>query len=233
MLHPSHRIKPNHITFILLVLSATLFILQNLSQLWFGIDILIIYGAKINAALDRYQLWRLLTPVFLHASILHIGFNMYALYVLGPSIERIFGRWLFLALYLLSGCYGNLFSYWFTPGISLGASTAVFGLIAAQAVFIYRNREFYGPRARPLLTNIGMILLVNLFLGLSPGIDNWGHMGGLLGGLAFSWFTVPRLGVWESESGNRIVAQLSHQPWKVVILMAGIVLVLAMLPKYF
>ncbi|HAX70960.1 MAG TPA: hypothetical protein DCY14_15205 [Anaerolineae bacterium] len=77
-------------------------------------------------------------------------------------------------------------------GYSVGASTAVFGLIAAEAIFFYQNRELFGSQARQALGNIVFIIAINLFIGLSPGIDNWGHVGGLLGGAVFAWFASPR-----------------------------------------
>jgi rhomboid protease GluP len=111
---------------------------------------------------------------------------MYALYVIGRNIEQYYGHGRFSLLFWLSAFAGNVFSFLFTQGISVGASTAVFGIIGAQAVFIYRNRKFFrNPRA--LLANTLVIIGINLVLGLNPGIDNWGHLGGLLGGLVFSW----------------------------------------------
>ena len=136
--------------------------------------------------------------MFLHdtSSILHIGFNMYALYIFGPGLERYFGRTRFLALYLLSGFAGNVGSLMFsTPIPSLGSSTAIFGLMGAQGVFVYQNRELLGAGARRALNNIISIAAINLIIGLSPQIDNWGHIGGLIGGSLFAWFAGPILRV--------------------------------------
>jgi hypothetical protein len=74
----------------------------------------------------------------------------------------------------------------------------VFGLVAAQAVFFYQNRRLFGGRARGVLMNLAMIVLINLFIGISPGsgIDNFGHLGGLLGGALFSWLGGPN---WKVE----------------------------------
>lgn len=227
--YPGKTFINKGIFFLLILLTVLVFLAQMASELFLGVDVLLIYGAKINAAIDQGQFWRLVTPIFLHGSILHLGFNMYALYVLGPSIERAYGRWLFLALFLVSGIYGNLFSYWLMPAVSLGASTAVFGLIAAQAVFIYRNRRLYGQRARAMLMNIGVILLINLLIGLSPGIDNWGHLGGFLGGLAFAWMTAPQFELMPTVFGNRLIAQVHHQKWIVVVLLVGLALIMAIL----
>ncbi len=154
------------------------------------------YGARINELIRAGQLWRFITPVLLHASIPHIGFNMYALIIFGPGLERNFGHWRFLALYLLGGFAGNVMSFLLSSGYSVGASTAIFGMVAAEGVFLYQNRRLFGNRFRSAIGNIIFIVAVNLALGLTPGIDNWGHVGGLIGGLIFAWFAGPK---WEVE----------------------------------
>ncbi len=83
----------------------------------------------------------------------------------------------------------------FTPAASLGSSTAIFGLIGAQGVFIFQNRGIFGNRSRQALVSIISVAAINLFIGLSPGIDNWGHIGGLVGGTMFAWFAGPLLRV--------------------------------------
>jgi rhomboid protease GluP len=118
---------------------------------------------------------------------------MYALYVLGPGLERYFGHTRFLILYFLSGFAGNVASFMLSAAPSVGASTAIFGLIGAEAVFVYQNQKLFAGRARQILQQIIMIAVINLLIGLSPGIDNWGHIGGLVGGTLFSWFGGPVL----------------------------------------
>jgi rhomboid protease GluP len=125
---------------------------------------------------------------------------MYALFALGPQLERFYGHGRFLMLYLLGGFAGNVVSFLLSPEYSLGASTAIFGLIGAQGVFLYRHRKMFGGVAQRALTNIITVAVVNLIIGLSPGIDNWGHVGGLLGGTLFAWFGGPLLEV-EADMG--------------------------------
>jgi len=163
------------------------------------------FGLKVNELIIAGQWWRLITPVFLHASLLHIGFNMYALYVLGPELERHFGHFPFLLLYLLSGFAGVVLSFMLTQAPSLGASTAVFGLLAAQGVFAYRNQRVFGRRARAALMSIINIAIINLLIGLTPGIDNWGHVGGLVGGLIFAGIAGPRYEIKETDSELKLV----------------------------
>jgi rhomboid protease GluP len=156
-------------------------------------DLLLLIGSKISSLIIDGQYWRLITPVLLHASIYHIGFNMYALFVIGPQLEAFYGRLRFLMLYILGALGGNILSFWLTTGLSVGASTAIFALVAAQGVFVYQNRALFGERARGMLQNTLFIVVVNLGLGLTGGIDNWGHLGGLITGLAFAWFGGPLL----------------------------------------
>ncbi|HEX7568581.1 MAG TPA: rhomboid family intramembrane serine protease [Anaerolineaceae bacterium] len=182
------------VVIVIMALTGFVFVLQNLSIYILGDDYLILLGEKSNSLIIQGQIWRLVTPLLLHGSLIHIGFNLYALLIIGPGLERYFGRMRFLLLYLLGGIAGNLASFYFSADPSIGASTAIFGLIAAQGVFIYRNREFFGAQARPMLINTLIIIAINLFLGASlPGIDNWGHLGGLIGGFAYAWFAGPLL----------------------------------------
>ncbi|MCE1252730.1 MAG: rhomboid family intramembrane serine protease [Anaerolineae bacterium] len=181
------------VSYILMGLTVFVYLLQMASQFLLGGDYPAYLGMKYNVFIEAGQLWRLFTPIFLHGSIVHIGFNMYALYALGPTLEEQYGRKPFLMLYLISGIAGNVLSFILSPNSSLGASTSIFGLIAGQLIFVYINRAFFGQKAQSMLINIMTIIIINLGLGLTPGIDNWGHLGGLAGGLAFAWFAGPVL----------------------------------------
>jgi len=184
------------VTYTILGLTIFVYLLQLGTEYTTGIDQAAYWGLKVNELIAAGQLWRLITPVLLHGSIIHIGFNMYALYLFGPRLENNFGRWRFLALYLISGFAGNVFSMMFTQAPSLGSSTAIFGLLGAHGIFVYQNREYFGQQiARAALSRIIQVAAINLLIGLSPGIDNWGHVGGLIGGTVFTWFGGPLLGV--------------------------------------
>ncbi len=182
-----------YITYVLIGICVVAFLLQLGTAQLTGVDQLAQWGVKDNNAILHGQVWRLFTPIFLHANILHIAFNMYALFYIGAMLERFYGRGRYLALFLLSGFAGNVFSFMFSSYPSLGASTAIFGLLGAQGVLIYQNREIFGSIARRALSQVIIIAVVNLIIGLSPGIDNWGHVGGLIGGTLFSWFGGPVL----------------------------------------
>lgn len=184
-----------YVTYTLLGLAVVIFLLQSAGEALFGYDVVANLGLKVNEFIIQGQYWRLFTPMFLHGSILHLGFNMYALYIFGPGLERYYRHGRFLLLFLLGGFAGNVFSFMFSASPSLGSSTAIFGLLAAEGVFLYQNQKVFGGVARRALNNIIMIAVVNFIIGLSPGIDNWGHMGGLLGGAIFALLGGPILKV--------------------------------------
>jgi rhomboid protease GluP len=174
---------------------VAVYLIQMATQTLLGVDLPAALGVKANNLIAQGQVWRLFTPIFLHGYILHVAFNMYALFNLGPTLEKFYGRWRFLALFLLSGFAGNVLSFMFSPYQSLGSSTAIFGLLGAEGVLIYQNRELFGNIARRALSQVVFFAVINLVIGLTPGarIDNWGHIGGLLGGLLFAWFGGPLL----------------------------------------
>jgi rhomboid protease GluP len=180
------------VTYVILGLTILVFLAQMISEYTLGSDWPAGLGMKINALILAGQWWRLFTPMLLHGSLIHIGFNMYALYALGPGLESTYGHGRFLTLYLIAGFAGNVMSFLFSGANSLGSSTAIFGLIGAEAIFLFRNRQIFGTGALRALGNVLFVALANLALGFaSNGIDNWGHIGGLLGGSFFAWFAGP------------------------------------------
>lgn len=179
-------------TFGLIAITALVFLVQLLAEALAGGDILLYYGAKINANLAAGEAWRLVTPIFLHAGVLHIGVNMYSLWALGPAVERFFGHARFLAVYLLSGIGGVLLSLVLSPDPSVGASGAIFGLLGSLATFLYLHRATFGQLGAAQLRQLVFVALINLAMGLTPGIDNWGHVGGLVTGSLLALFLGPR-----------------------------------------
>ncbi|KAK4565191.1 hypothetical protein RGQ29_007015 [Quercus rubra] len=188
-------------TNILLAVNVLIFIAQTATQ-----GQLLLWGAKINSLIDKGQFWRLVTSSFLHANIGHLMVNCYSLNSLGPSAENISGPRRFLAVYFASAISSSVMSYWFCKAPAVGASGAIFGLVGAVAVFATRHRQLVG-RGKDL-QHIAQVIVLNMVIGLfSKGIDNWGHLGGFLGGAAASWLLGPS---WKYESmssdGRRIFA---------------------------
>jgi len=186
--------KP-YVVYIIMGITILVYLLQMGANWVFGYDLVAIYGMKINEYIYQGEYWRLITPVFLHGSLTHIGFNMYALYALGPQMERFYGSWQFLLLYLVSGFGGVVASFALTEAASVGASTAIFGLLGAYGIFSYMNQKVFGERARRSLRSVVQIAVINLLIGMTPGIDNWGHMGGLVAGVIIAWFGGPQFDV--------------------------------------
>jgi rhomboid protease GluP len=187
-----------------------------------GMDWLEFFGARINDFIRVGQVWRLLTPALLHVNIPHIFFNMYALSSIGTGLERYFGRNRFLLLYVLGAFTGNVLSFLFATGYSVGASTAIFGLIGAEAVFLIQNRKMFAGQFNRAIGNVIFVILINLFLvGSLPNIDNWGHIGGLIGGVMFTSFAGP---LWNVESNLLGYSLVDKRPARNVLVGAAVVI---------
>lgn len=135
--------------------------------------------------------WLLITTAFLHSGLMHILFNMWALYILGPAIERQVGSGPFAGLYLASAVAGSVAYVAFNSGPAVGASGAVFGLFGAWLASSWRTR--HTPAGRAQLQSIGIILGLNLMLPLIvPRIAWEAHLGGLFVGFLISYAWVRR-----------------------------------------
>jgi membrane associated rhomboid family serine protease len=137
-------------------------------------------GAVFGPAIADGEWWRLVTGGFLHASIIHIGFNMYLLWILGGALERYAGSGRFLAIYFAAVLWGSVGALLLSPNSpTIGASGGVFGLMAA----LYLLERQRGVAL--LGGSIGMLLLLNLGITfVLPGISIGGHIGGIVGGAA-------------------------------------------------
>ncbi|HEX8770627.1 MAG TPA: rhomboid family intramembrane serine protease, partial [Acidimicrobiales bacterium] len=133
--------------------------------------------ANLPVAVTTGEYYRLTTATFLHANLTHLLLNMFGLWIIGSQLEPVLGRVRFLVLYVVAGIGGSVAFYVLGESVvaALGASTAVFGLFGAAFV-IARSR---GGDTRTILTLIGINLLFGFVV---PGIDNWGHLGGLVTG---------------------------------------------------
>jgi len=148
---------------------------------------LVCCGAKDrDLILHSGQWWRLASAGFLHADIVHLAVNLFALWNLGTLIEGLWGTRRFLVVYAAALVCGNLASLATTAPVSVGASGAIFGLFGALVVLATRHRRLIVPKARTrLLANLAIVLGVNIALGIYvPFIDNAAHAGGLVAGIA-------------------------------------------------
>ncbi|CAB9516900.1 RHOMBOID-like protein 10, chloroplastic [Seminavis robusta] len=164
-------------------------------------------GVKMSDKILRgEELYRLVTPVFLHGNIPHLAMNMFSLNNIGPSVEKLFGPGRYLSTYLAAGVAGNVVSAYQSPNPGLGASGAVFGIIGAQLVFLARNDWLLGRQGESMQSAILQTVVLNLVVGgMSPMIDNWAHLGGLVGGGAAAYYFGPRLYLLELPEGGRFL----------------------------
>jgi membrane associated rhomboid family serine protease len=176
-------------------------VLIAINVLVFLVEIVVGYstlfgGSRAGATLDmgglapvqvilQHEYWRMFTSMFLHNGLLHIGLNMWALWVIGNFLERAVGRTKYLIIYFVSGFAGSVLIVLLAPlaVTNVGASGAIFGLFGALGVhaFLNRGRDF---QSRALLRNILFLLVINLAFSFSGGISWQAHIGGLVGGVA-------------------------------------------------
>ena len=150
---------------------------------------------KCNEGLLRGQYYRLVTACTLHGGPIHLLCNTLSLNNIGPQCEKYFGRKRFACVLAVAGVGGSLASWWLSPVPSLGASGAIFCLIGAWSVFLYENQGVLGKESanaglRALAQTIGLNILIGATI---PGIDQAGHLGGLLAGAAAGYLFGPRL----------------------------------------
>lgn len=172
------------VTYTVIGVTVAVFLLQLLR----GIDAMAEqWGMWPIAVALGGEWWRLITSAFLHGSFLHIAFNMYVLFALGPTLERILGHGRYLTLYILAALGGGVASYVFSDlrTVSVGASGAIFGLMGALIVA--------GRRLRYDITQVVILLAINVAIGFfSPGVDWRAHFGGLVtGAVVAAIFVLP------------------------------------------
>lgn len=172
------------LTYIFLSINIVVFILMTLAGGSEEQRVLIAFGAKVNSLIQAGEIWRFLTSIFIHIGYLHLIFNLYALWSLGPFSEERFGHWRFLLIYILSGLGGSIASYIFSSALSAGASGAIFGLLGALLIYSLKRPSLWKSGFG---MNLVIVILINFGFGLTqPGIDNFAHLGGLLIGIISS-----------------------------------------------
>jgi rhomboid protease GluP len=146
---------------------------------------LIAWGSNAGDRTLHGEWWRLVTSLFLHGSLLHLVFNMLALWQVGVLVERLFGSARFIALYAIAGVCGSIASVMWNPHVnSVGASGAIFGLIGGLFAFMQRENSGVPPTVvRDLRGSLLPFLVFSLVAGFAyPLTDNAAHIGGLVGG---------------------------------------------------
>lgn len=175
LLGPLHLQRKTPVTMALLILTVLIWLVVLQYP-----EPMLLFGLLIPELIRAGEVWRLLTPVFLHVELAHVAFNMVMLYAFGQITERIYGSTRYLFIYLLAGIAGSFVSFLFNDHASLGASGAVLGLFGALLAFGQGHRKAFAATIG-LRVNV-MVILILVMGFLSPEVNNWGHLGGLLGG---------------------------------------------------
>jgi len=154
-------------------------------------------GVGYNPLISEGEWWRLITPMFLHAGLMHLLFNMFSLFIFGPELERVAGKARFLTIYLLSGIFANIASFFLGgPEFShVGASGAIFGIFGAFGALVYYTKKAF-PQLRQIMLPIIVISVIMTFL--QPGVNIIGHIAGLIVGfiIGLSYFHPKRIISW-------------------------------------
>ncbi len=171
--------KPAIVTKIIMTINIALFILFAVSSY----DMVSSMGVNSLAVINGKEYYRLFTSMFAHVNLVHLIVNMYSLHIIGTQIESYMGKTRYIVIYLFSGFLGSLLSIALndTNVISAGASGALFGLMGSLLYFGYHYRVYLSGA---LKSQIIPLIVVNLMFGfMVPGIDNFAHIGGLIGGI--------------------------------------------------
>ena len=170
--------KGPYVTYFLIAVNVIFFLVPTIMGSYSDVIMnYCVHGPSVRAG----QYYRLLTGIFLHGSLIHLLLNCYAIYAIGSQIENFLGRVKYAIIYLFAGIIGSLFSISFSAGAgSVGASGAIFGLMGAMLYFGYYYRVYLG---NALKSSILPVIIMNLGMGfLLNGVDNFAHIGGLIGG---------------------------------------------------
>ena len=167
-------------------------------------EVLLDYGAMFSPLIADGQYWRLFTAMFLHADVPHILFNGLGLLLFGSLVERTYGHLRFGVIYVIAGLAGSVLSFGMNSiAIGAGASGAIFGVLGALGAFFAVQRNTIGVPARINLAGIAVLAGISLGYGLvTPRIDNWAHLGGLVGGAAMGLALSPTLSAVLDPAGR-------------------------------
>ncbi len=183
------------VTLLLMVVNVAVLVWEVRRGALASQDSIIAAGALSRALVLNGELWRLVTPMFLHGSPDHLIGNMIALYVLGLACEHALGGKQMLGVYLLSGLGASLLSMASSPGPSVGASGAIFGLMAAVIAVLSKHQHRFYLRDKRISAVLAAWAVYTIATGLvSPYVDNAAHAGGFLGGALLGLRLEPTLG---------------------------------------
>ncbi|USS87571.1 rhomboid family intramembrane serine protease [Fructilactobacillus hinvesii] len=176
------------VTWSLIVIMVVVFLVMTITGGTTNLPNLVRFGGEVNQLVRDGEWWRLITPIFIHIGWQHLTLNLLTLYFVGRILENVLGHWRYLVLFLGAGIVGNLFSFAFGSenSVSAGCSTSLFGLFGAflMLAIVLPQNQWLKQTAQSFLLLVVLNLGSDLFL---PGVDTWGHLGGLIGGFCGSF----------------------------------------------
>lgn len=237
-------------TLIIVALCVAVFVLQTLAGGSKNTDVLLDFGASYRPYFEHGQYWRAVMPLFLHIGLWHLAVNMFTLLMIGPVLERMYGYGRYALIYLGAGIAGCVLSMYHGHVVAAGASGAIFGVAGAIVVGGWAHRDAL-PHELARIFRRGvftLVLLAFIVVQLAAGhmvsnIDNWGHLGGLLGGALLAFLIpVPRRvelvhpgAVWEPDVGAAPTGRpqgtswkIASQPFQIVVLVPVAIVAISM-----
>jgi len=211
------------VTLVILGVNLVVFLIMTFAVGSTSTGVLLDFGASFSPYFRRGEYWRLVMPMFLHVGWLHLLGNSYALFILGPILERVYGYGRFTLLYVAAGMGSSALSMSLSRNVAAGASGAIFGIAGAMLVTGFLHRDVIPPHwGRAFGRGIIPFIVLTLILGfLEKGIDKWGHVGGLLTGMVLAALIPPPT--------HDLVPQLGgEQPSQAIIALPVVVVALAM-----
>lgn len=214
-------------TIVLIALNTLVFLLMVFRGVSFvspSAESILPWGANYGPLTLSGQWWRLFASLFIHSGIVHIAMNMFVLLSIGPFIESLCGRVVFLLLYLISGVGGDAGSlFWHPTIVSAGASGAIFGLYGALLGLLAMHRRTIAPDVLKSLSKSGLTFVgYNIFFSLLPGVDMAAHLGGLVAGFLLALFLVQRDPKANRRLGWRTFAALAAGIMLTVVTVRGV-----------
>lgn len=192
------------VTKLLIVLISTMFLVELFYTAHYGEKGIIILGAKWNEGITNGEYWRFFSCALLHGGLMHLFLNLAGLYIFGQELESIYGPIKFLLICLLTSWGSTLASYVFSPGIAIGASGIVFGIIGSLIAF-YFTQKGKVTGADYKFKSMYTLVIINLILGfMMPRIDNSAHIGGILTGLLSGYLLSSKYEILKDEEAQKL-----------------------------
>jgi rhomboid protease GluP len=182
------------LTLVLIAANIVMFVWELATSALADQDTIVAAGALVRVEVRSGEVWRFVTSMFLHGGVDHLVGNMIVLYIVGMACEHALGLAQTALVYFAAGFSGSILSVLLRPGPSIGASGAIFGLVASVIVVLYRYRDRFHLRDKRIALVLAVWAAYQILTGMAtPWIDNLAHLGGFSGGVLTALAVRPRL----------------------------------------